>query len=92
MRRVPTDYTAADRARWLAEVAEALEQAQRLAWQLGSGQKDNAQALDLYFCIEAARLEVQSLRVSRIGQARAEHDPDWSGSPLWSRDPSDGMG
>lgn len=80
---VPTEVPAADRARWLAEVADALEQAHRLLFELDLENDATADALDLYVRIEAARLEVQSLRLSRTVAPRNPADPNWTNSPAW---------
>lgn len=80
---VPTELPAADRARWLAEVADALEQAHRLLFELDLKEDSAAEALDLHLRIEAARLEVQSLRLSRSITPRTRPDPDWTNFPAW---------
>lgn len=75
---VPTEVPAADRARWLAEVADALEQAHRLLFELDLENDAAAGALDLHVRIEAARLEVQALRLSRSIVPRTRPDPNWT--------------
>jgi hypothetical protein len=72
---VPIEVPPADRARWLAELAEALDDAQRLFRQLDVRTIPRADAFELYMRIEAARLEVQSLRLSRSLRERAEISP-----------------
>ena len=64
---------AAARARWMAELAAAIDGAQRVAWELGSSRTSQA-ARDLYQQLEAARQELEALRgvTSRI---REELDP-----------------
>jgi hypothetical protein len=79
---VPTEAPAAIRARWLAELSEALDSAQRLLARLNLADADSA-ALELYARIEAARFEVQSLRLSRQGIQRDEDDPKWTGFIGW---------
>jgi hypothetical protein len=79
---VPTEAPAAIRARWLAELSEALDSAQRLLARLNSVDADSA-ALELYARIEAARFEVRSLRLSRQGIQRNEDDPEWTGFIGW---------
>jgi hypothetical protein len=56
---------ALDRARCLAEAADALDRAVRLLTELELGPGNRREAADLFVSIEAARLEVQSLRLSR---------------------------
>jgi hypothetical protein len=72
---VPIEVPPADRARWLAELAQALDEAQRLFRQLDMRTIPRADAFELYMRIEAARLEVQSLRLSRSLRERAEMSP-----------------
>ena len=55
----------AARARWLAELAQAIDEAQCLAWQLGVVEGSNAEALDLYVQLEVARAEVEALQGRR---------------------------
>jgi hypothetical protein len=82
---VPTKVpTAAERAQWLADVADALNSAQKLIASLNLNGERRADALELYLRIEAARLEVQSLRLSRHLQARSEIAPKWTGSQPWA--------
>ena len=83
VRRVPTEVSAVDRAQWLAELAEALEQAQRLAWQLGADDGGNAEAMELYGRLEAARLEVQSLRMGQFSVFRRNPGPKWTELLRW---------
>jgi hypothetical protein len=82
---VPTKVpTAAERAQWLAEVADALDGAQKLVASLNVDGERRADALELYLRIEAARLEVQALRLSRYMQPRSEVTPKWTGSQPWA--------
>lgn len=57
-----TERSAATRARWLAELANAIESAQRLAWQLGTAERPSAEARQLYSRLEAARIEVEMMQ------------------------------
>jgi acyl-CoA hydrolase len=80
----------ASRARWLAELADEIESAQRLAWQLGTATRPSFVARELYGRLEAARLELESMR------GGTSHEPlprparldalGWTGSLL---DPAD---
>jgi len=72
---VPIQVPPAERARWLAELAQALEDAQRLFHQLDLRSMARANASELYMRIEAARLEVQSLQLSRSLRPRAQFPP-----------------
>jgi class 3 adenylate cyclase len=71
------------RARWLAELAEALEQAERLLKRVAAGNRYDPMILELELRIGAARGELESLRTSR--QARAESAPRWIGIPPWEQ-------
>ena len=70
------DLGSAERARWLAELAEAIDEAQRVAWRLGV-EGGSIEATELYAHLEVARAEVEALR--RGGWRR--HDVD--SPPLW---------
>jgi hypothetical protein len=80
---VPTDQSAAKRAQWLAELADALNEARLLVENLEVAADYREIARELYFRIEAARLEIQSLRLSRSLQPRGDFDPEWSQSVPW---------
>ena len=54
--------SAATRARWLSELAIAIDEAQWLAWRIGVVEGHNAEALELYVRLEIARAEVEALR------------------------------
>ena len=84
------EQMAALRAEWFARVEEAIESSQRVAWQLGTRAHTSAEARTLYSRLEAARIELDSLR----GLADARFDatgPDCIGK-LWGSpllDPTD---
>ena len=85
MKRVPIVLSATERARWLAQLADALEEAQKVAWRLGVSEGDSAEAKALYGRIEAARAEVETLRLGGFRRIREESDPDWANILLWGR-------
>jgi hypothetical protein len=68
----------AKRARWLAELAAAIEQAQALAWQLGTGEAANPEARALYARLGGALDEVESLRRESCAGFARELDPFWT--------------
>ena len=70
------EQIAALRAEWFAQLAEAIEGAQCLAWQLGTQETTSTEARDLYGRLEAAKLELDSLRGLHNGAACAI-EPDW---------------
>jgi G:T-mismatch repair DNA endonuclease (very short patch repair protein) len=77
----PVEVPAAARARWLAEVAETLEQAEHLLNRLKRDGHRAANFTELTMRIEAAKHEVALLRLSR--QSRAQTDPKWTKLPPW---------
>jgi hypothetical protein len=80
---VPTEVPSAHRARWLAEVADALDQAHQLLCELDLDSDAAPDALELRGRIEAARLQVQALRQSRPAAPPAEAGPEWSNLVPW---------
>ena len=72
---VPTQMAAADRARWLADVSTALNEAHHILATLSLPDEDYPLAMDLHIRIEAARFEVRTLRLSRSSQLRDELSP-----------------
>ena len=89
MASVPTEVPAAQRAQWLAELSEALDQAQIALNKLGADGAPSPEMLELYLRIEAARLEVHSLRLSRSLHPRGNSDPEWTRSPPRTGEPFD---
>ena len=78
-----TKLVASARARWLTELAQALEEAQRLAVQLGNWHPDNQDAAALRVRILAVRAELDDLRRNGLGEVRREIDPDWTNLATW---------
>ena len=62
------EQLAALRAEWFAQLSEAIDSAQRVAWQLGTREQSSPEVRELYGRLEAARVELDSLR----GLNRAE--------------------
>ncbi len=54
--------TAMDRNSWLAELAEAIEQAAQLVWRLGYAEGDSADARTLFTRLGGLRAELDMLR------------------------------
>lgn len=77
MHRARDQVVALERARWLSELAEAVAQAQKLAWSLGVIDGDDDEARELYARLEAVRGEIDSLRFGRWAEVRSEIDPKW---------------
>ena len=82
MERVPGEGAAARRARWLAELAEALEEARRLVKQLGAAQ-GQLESVELYARIEAIRLEIEAMRLGRRYVPHEELNPKRSDIVPW---------
>jgi len=79
----PVEVPAAARARWLAEVAETLEQAERLINRLKVGGQHAGAVSDLELRVRVAKGEVEALRANR--PTRSEPDPKWIGIPPWEQ-------
>lgn len=82
------EHMAALRAEWLARLAEAIEGAQRVAWQLRTYESASVEARELYSQLEAARLELESLRGVRH-RSREPIDQNWLEKLGWSGSISD---
>ena len=79
----PVEIPAAARARWLAEVAETLEQAERLVNRLKISGEHAVSVGELELRIQIAKGEVASLRTSR--PSRTEPGPTWTNFPPWEQ-------
>jgi len=82
---VPVEEPAAARAIWLAQLEEALKDAQRLLQQIPLTQQQQSSAQEVHLRIQAARLEVQALRLSRSHDLPGKVRPDWTGTSPWSQ-------
>ena len=83
VRRVPSEASSVERARWLAELEQALIEAQQLMWQVGLA-ADHPEAMELYGRIEAAFSEVQRLRLGRLPAVPESFSSEWSNPIPWS--------
>lgn len=79
--RVPNEDSAAQRARWLADLADALDEARRLMKRLGAAE-GRIEAVELYARIEAVRLEVQAMRIRKSGGPR-NFGSEWTKDFPW---------
>jgi hypothetical protein len=77
------ELSAAGRAHWLAELSEALDDAQEILWRMGPRDVRHADALDLWASIEAARAEVRLLRIGRPDRAVPHFHPEWTNQGPW---------
>jgi hypothetical protein len=85
MNRIPSDAAGADCARWLAELAQVLDEAQELVNRLAVARGACAEMLDASARLEAARAEVQSLRRGQWARIVKEIHPNWMKSQPWDR-------
>lgn len=77
----------AERARWLAELAQAVDEAQQLAWSLGASKANAAEVEGLYRRLEAVRIEIEALRRGRLPVREADTDPIWTSLLGWNGRP-----
>jgi hypothetical protein len=75
---VPFNLSRDEEARWLAKLAEAVAQAQKVVWQIGVSEGDSAEAKDLYVRLEAVRAEVEALRRGPAAAPKQETRSYWS--------------
>ena len=83
--RVPTDVSAAERARWPAELEQVLQEARELVSRLAVAQGRKRETLDVCARLETAYAEVQRLRRSRMSEPSGNIDPNWSQHLPWDR-------
>ena len=77
------EQIAALRAEWLAQLADAIDSAQRVAWQLGSRESTSTEARELYARLEEARIELDSLR-GMVRTGAFEIEPNWLQKLGWA--------
>jgi len=82
---VPDELLAAERARWLADISAALDEAQSLLISLQYGLTPQIEMRELHARIGAAQIEVQSLRLIRSVAGTRYRGPDWTEMPPWER-------
>jgi hypothetical protein len=82
--RVPNPLPGAQRAQWLAELSEALSDAHQLLLSLELDGHGEVFAQELFLRIQAARFEVQSLRLARSNVTEGDFTPKWSQSSPWT--------
>ena len=71
------ELTSADRLRWLAELAVAIEDAQDFAGRIGISDSEDPEVRDLYSRLEAAGREVEALRRGSWVGSIEQLDPIW---------------
>ncbi|MGZ2412857.1 hypothetical protein ACUXST_002299 [Sphingomonas sp. F9_3S_D5_B_2] len=80
---VPKEYSAAERARWLAELAKALVEAVNVAAELGLAQSRRAEHVEFFARVTVARAQVRSLRLGQADERTGECSPNWSNPAPW---------
>ena len=78
---MPGEDSAAHRARWLAELAEALDEAREVMKQLDD--QNGPEAAALKERIEAAQAQVQAMRLRRISGGGQDFGPEWTQNIPW---------
>jgi len=78
-----SEPVASARAHWLAELAEALEEAQRLTVLLGNERPESDELGIMRARIKAVRKELDTLRRAGLGEVRREIDPNWTNLTTW---------
>lgn len=84
MFKVSGEDSARRRARWLAELAQALDEARHLVKLLGAAE-GRIEAVELYTRIEAVRLEVQAIRLRRSAVRDQDLGSEWTKDIPWKR-------
>ena len=79
---MPSEYPAAEQARWLAELAHALDEARFLMKRLGAAE-GKIDAVELYARIEALRLEVEMMRLRNSTKTGGYSYPKWTKPVPW---------
>jgi len=82
MTGMPIADLTARRARWLAELGQALEQARRVLHQLAM-EESRLDAAELFARIESASREVERLRIRRSAGGGQDFGPEWIKDIPW---------
>jgi hypothetical protein len=72
---VPFNFSHDEEARWLAKLADAIAQAQKVVWRIGVSEGDSAEAKDLYCRLEA---EIEALRRAPAPASKQKTGSYWS--------------
>lgn len=83
MRKIPT---AAERAHWLAQVAQALDQAKSTVEAISPGIVSANSRAELLMRIESARHMARTLRLASERKAGRAPPPEWPNFPPADRD------
>lgn len=75
---MPFNFSPDEETRWLAKLADAIAQAQRVVWRIGVSEGDSAEAKELYVRLEAVRAEIEALRRVPSPAPKREMRPYWS--------------
>lgn len=82
MVEISRDLAAAERARWLSELSDALERAEELLATLALTRGHDTTWMDLSARLAAARAEVRCLRLGSI-QVDLEEHSEWTEMSPW---------
>jgi hypothetical protein len=74
---------AAERARQLGDLLDAVHRAQQVARALGQSREDDNEVKLLFGRLEAVRLELEQLQRSEAAPPFEEIDPKWTGFVPW---------
>ena len=85
VKRSGDQETAAERARWLAELAEAIDGAKRLGRTLAASESADPEAREIFGRLEAVGLEVEALRRGSRNNLRRGINPKWTSLVPWNR-------
>ena len=87
MNRLGDRPAAAERGRWLAELAETIDQALRLARTVSVSRGSCVEAEDIYGRLELVRIEVEDLRRGGWGSRPTRFNPLWTSLFPWNGHP-----
>lgn len=80
---VPIPSSAVQRARWLAELASALDEALKLASELGLAGMTSKEADEVWARLISARAQVQGLRFARPDDRPGDASAAATDLPIW---------
>ena len=89
MHRPIDQAAAAARSRWLAALAQTIEEALRLGREIGIPDRRCEEATEVYGRLELARIEVEALRGRRQPLSGSEFGPLWTRLFPWNGLPED---
>ena len=79
--------TAVERSRWLAELAQAVDQAQQLGRAMGVREGNCVPTKELFKRLESVRVEIEALRCGGWERRPIDTDPSWTYLFPWNGRP-----